>query len=228
MFMGHYGVSFAAPAVHRRLPLWLLFVAVQWLDIWWAILTMAGVEKFRIVPHLAEASWLDLYDIHYTHSLAGAVALSLLLGGICAAVWGPRGRTFLVVALAAFSHWLLDLVVHLPDLPLWGNGHKVGFGLWHYLWLSFPLELVVLWVGALVYAHYMKATSAFRASWLWLFVAALTFEEVNVTFGLFGPFFADPKAIAALSLAIYLIVALLAGLTGLTRRPASPPVSTAA
>ena len=180
MFMGHYGVSFAAKPAHRRLPLWLLFVAVQWLDIWWAVL--------------------------------------VLLGALSAPFFKPRGRTFLVVAVAAFSHWLLDLVVHIPDLPLIGNHYKVGFGLWRHLWLSFPLELVVLWGGALLYARYVKATSVWGAIWLWVFVAALTFEEINVSFGLVGPFFAEPAAIAALSLGIYLLVALLAGLVGLTRK----------
>ncbi len=44
MFMGHYGVSFAAKPVEKRLPLWLLFIAVQWLviavqwlDIGWSV-----------------------------------------------------------------------------------------------------------------------------------------------------------------------------------------------
>ncbi len=218
MFMGHYGVSFAAKPAHRRLPLWLLFVAVQWLDIWWAVLVMLGVEKFRVVPHLTEAFSLDLYYLPYTHSLFGALVLSALLGGLSAPFFKPHGRTFLVVALAAFSHWLLDLVVHIPDLPLIGDHYKVGFGLWRHLWLSFPLELVVLWGGALLYAHYVKATSVWGAIWLWVFVAALTFEEINVSFGLVGPFFAEPAAIAALSLSIYLLVALLAGLVGLTRK----------
>jgi hypothetical protein len=222
MFMGHYSVSFAAAPAHRRLPLWLYFIAVQWLDIWWAVLTMLGIEKFRIVPHLTEAFSLDLYYIPYTHSLPGALALSALLGLLCALVFKPRGRTFLIMMACAFSHWLLDLVVHIPDLPLYDNSYKVGFGLWRHLWISFPLELVMLWIGAFIFAHYVKAASAFRAVWLWLFVGVLTFEEINVTFGLVGPFFADPKAIAALSLSIYLLIALLAGLTGLTRNTPKP------
>lgn len=218
MFMGHYGVSFAAKPAHQRLPLWLYFIAVQWLDVWWAVLVMLGVEKFRVVPGFTEAFSLDLYFIPYTHSLVGALVLSAVLGGLSALFFKPRARTFLIIALCAFSHWLADLIVHVPDLPLLDNaGVKVGFGLWRHLWISFPLELVVLWGGAFIYAHYVKAASAFRGMWLWVFVAFLTFEEVNVQFGLYGPFFATPAAIAALSLSIYLIVALLAGLVGLTR-----------
>jgi hypothetical protein len=222
MFMGHYGVSFAAKPADRRLPLWLLFIAVQWLDIWWAMLVMLGVEKFRIAPHFTEAMSLDFYYMPYSHSLAGALVLSILLGALSAAFLKPRLRTFLIIAAAAFSHWLLDLVVHVPDLPLIGNSDKVGFGLWRHLWISFPLELVVLWGGAFIYAHYVKAASAFHAAWLWIFVAAMTFEEVNVSFGLFGPFFPTPAAIAGLSLSIYLLIALLAALVDRTRRTNLP------
>jgi len=133
------------------------------------------------------------------------------------AFFKPRGRTFFIIAALAFSHWLLDLVVHIPDLPLIGNSYKVGFGLWRHLWISFPPELVVLWCGALVYGHYVKARTPLRAVWLWIFVVALTFEEINLTLGLFGPLVAGPAGIVALSLSIYLLVALLAGLVGLTR-----------
>jgi len=225
MFIGHYGVSFAAKPAQKRVPLWLYFIAVQWLDIWWAVLVMVGVEKFRVVPHFTEAMWLDFYYIPYTHSLPGALALSALLGGLAAIFFKPRQRTFWIIAACAFSHWLLDLVVHVQDLPLIGDSYKVGFGLWRHFWISFPLELVVLWIGAFIYAHYVKAATAYQAVWLWVFVALLTFEECNTSFGLVGPFFAEPKAIAALSLAIYLIVAFLAGIVGLTRGVDRPKVA---
>ena len=217
MFMGHYGVSLAAKPAEKRIPLWLLCIAVQWLDIWWATFVILGIEKFRIAPHLTEAMGLDFYYMPYTHSLPGALVLSALLGGLSAAAFKPRGRVFLIVAACAFSHWLLDLVVHIPDLPLIGDSHKVGFGLWRWLWISFPLELVVLWGGALLYAANVKPASTWRGFWLWVFVGILTFEEVNATFGLVGPFFATPAAIAGLSLGIYLAVALLAAATEAAR-----------
>lgn len=43
----------------------------------------------------------------------------------------------LVIGLAVFSHWVLDFIVHRPDLPLYGNSAKVGLGLWNApRWLS--------------------------------------------------------------------------------------------
>jgi hypothetical protein len=213
MLMGHYGVSFAVKPAHKTLPLWLCFLAVQWLDFWWGGLVIAGVEKFRV-----GSGGLEFYYMPYSHSLPGALALSVLLGLIAAAFCAPRRRTFLIVAALAFSHWLADLVVHLPDLPLYGDSYKIGFALWKYPMISLPLELGMLWAGAIVYAYFVKAGSAWRAVWLWAFVVLLSFEHLNVSFGWFGPIFAEPKAIAALSLSIWLIATILAGLVGLTRK----------
>jgi len=39
------------------------------------------------------------------------------------------------------SHWLLDLLVHRPDLTLAGSPPKLGFGLWNYPAIEIPLEL---------------------------------------------------------------------------------------
>jgi len=213
MIMGHYGVSFAAKPAHKALPLWFCFLAVQWLDFWWAGLVIAGVEKFR-----ATSGGLEFYYMPYSHGLPGALALSALLGLIAALFWCPRRWTFFIVAALAFSHWLADLVVHMPDLPLYGDSYKVGFALWKYPMISLPLELGMLLAGAILYAYFVRAGSAFRAVWLWAFVALLAFEELNISFGWFGPFFAEPKAIAALSIGIWLTATVLAGLVDLTRK----------
>src|ERR1700712_4058456 len=131
MFIGHYGAAFAAKAPEKRLPLWLLFLAVQWLDVVWSALVMLNVEKLRIVEGFTQGSALDLYYMPYTHGLIGAAALSAALGAVAALFFKERRTAIIaVVAGAVFSHWLLDLVVHVPDLPLLGDSFKVGLGLW--------------------------------------------------------------------------------------------------
>jgi hypothetical protein len=50
MFVGHYGVSFAAKRVAPTVPLWVLFIAVQLLDVFWAPFVLLGIEKVRIAP----------------------------------------------------------------------------------------------------------------------------------------------------------------------------------
>ena len=209
MFIGHYGPSFVAKTSERRLPLWLLFIAVQWMDLWWSVLVLLGIEKVRIVPGFTAASPLDLYYMPYTHGLFGALAASAVLGGLVA--WRCRERplrVFGAIAAAVFSHWLLDLVVHVPDLPLWGNAAKVGFGLWRWPALSVPLELATLAAGAWIYARSLPATRGGRV-WLWGFVMLLSIVELcNVV----GPPPAGARPMAVMALVAYSVLAALAWL----------------
>src|SRR5215472_13661254 len=122
MFIGHYGVSLAFKPLRPSVPLWVWFIAVQWMDVVWSVLVLLGIEKLRIVPGFTQANALDLYYMPYTHSLPGSLVPSLLLGVIVAVYTAsPRATTILLVAAAAFSHWILDLVVHVPDLPLYDD-----------------------------------------------------------------------------------------------------------
>jgi membrane-bound metal-dependent hydrolase YbcI (DUF457 family) len=151
MFVGHYGVSFAAKAVEPRLPLWALFLAVQLLDIAWAPLVLLGVERVGIVPGITASNPLDLYYMPYTHSLVAAGLWSLAAAAVFR-LWGPAApgvRAVLLVGLAVFSHWILDFVVHRPDLPLYDDTVKVGLGLWNRPVLALLLEAALL-LGSMV------------------------------------------------------------------------------
>jgi hypothetical protein len=103
-------------------------------------------------------------------------------------------RVAAVLGAVVFSHWLLDLVMHVPDLPLWGDRYKVGFGLWNHPVAAAVVELALL-VGA---AFWLRAApAAWRAAGgraLGLFVAALVvFHAVN----LMAP---PPPSVAAVGL----------------------------
>lgn len=208
MFVGHYGVSFAARPTQARLPLWVWFVAVQWMDIVWSVLVLLGIEKLRIVPGFTQANSLDLYYMPYTHGLPGSVLLSLVLGVIVALLTsGRRVTTILLVAAASFSHWVLDLVVHVHDLPLYDNTAKVGFGLWQHVLLSLPLELIILGLGAWVYVRAVTFANARGRYAFWAFVFFLAVLQVYANF---GPPPSSPEAMAATALAFYLVLAWLA------------------
>jgi hypothetical protein len=208
MFIGHYGVSFAARPTRAHLPLWVWFVAVQWMDIVWSVLVLLGIEKLRIVPSFTQANSLDLYYMPYTHGLPGSVLLSLVFGVIVALFTSAnRVTTILVVAAASFSHWVLDLVVHVHDLPLYDNTAKVGLGLWRHVLLSFPLELIVLGLGAGLYARAMTFASAKGRYAFWAFVFFLAVLQVYANF---GPPPSSPEAMAVTALAFYLLLAWLA------------------
>jgi hypothetical protein len=205
MFIGHYGVSFVAKPAGNRVPLWVWFIAVQWLDVIWSVLVLMGIEKLRIVPEYTQANALDLYYMPYTHGLPGSIVLSLIFGGIVAVFTpGNRGATALLVAAASFSHWILDLVVHTPDLPLYDNTAKVGFGLWQHVALSLPLELIVLGLGAWLYARVVAFKRPYVFWGFVIFLAALQF------YANFGPPPTSPDAMAVTALVFYVALALLA------------------
>lgn len=209
MFVGHYSVSYAAKTQAPHVPLWVWFIAVQWLDVVWSILILAGIEKMRIVPGFTEGSAYDLYYMPYTHGLPGAIALSLIFGAIVAlATGGARGKTFAWVAAAAFSHWVLDLIVHVPDLPLYDDSAKVGFGLWRHVAVSFPLELILLLAGAWFYARSATFAGARGRGIYWGFIALLGVVQV---FGTFGAPPSSPANMAATAPFVYLLLAAVAG-----------------
>src|SRR2546421_1542357 len=112
MFVGHYSVAFAARTERNKIPLWVLFVAVQLLDFLWAPFVLLGIEKVRIVPGITATSPLDLYYMPYTHSLVGALIWSgaaCFIYKLAAGVKASR-TTAIIVGLAVFSHWILDLI----------------------------------------------------------------------------------------------------------------------
>lgn len=151
MFVGHYSASFLAKTIAPKIPLWILFLAVQLVDIFWALFILTGVEKVRLVPELP-SNPLDLYFMPYTHSLLAtgfwsAVAFVLVY-------FTPKIRLSLkasfIIACAVFSHWVLDFLVHRPDL-LVVSEMKVGLGLWNFPILAFLLEVFLLAVAILLY-----------------------------------------------------------------------------
>lgn len=156
MFVGHYGVAFAAKSERNHIPLWVLFVAVQFLDYIWATLVLLGIEKLRVIKGFTAGSMLDSYFHPYSHSLIAAV----LWSGVAALGYKPLCRRLgyrytkaaaLVVGAAVFSHWMLDLIAHPRDLPIYDNSAKVGFGLWNYRDLEFVLEIALLALGICLY-----------------------------------------------------------------------------
>jgi membrane-bound metal-dependent hydrolase YbcI (DUF457 family) len=153
MFVGHYSVAFAAKTERNKIPLWVLFVAVQFLDYVWATLVLLGIEKMRVVPGFMAGSMIDAYYMPYSHSLIAAIVWSGVAAAIYKAGWRAKASptAALIVALAVFSHWILDLIVHRPELAIYDDTWKVGLGFWNHRGLEFGLEMVILVVGILLY-----------------------------------------------------------------------------
>jgi hypothetical protein len=220
MFVGHYGVSFMAKRVAPNIPLWALFIAVQLLDVFWAPFILLGIEKARIVPGITASNPFDLYYMPYTHSLVAAILWSagVLLVYRLLVRQGPSRKVALVVAVAVFSHWLLDLLVHRPDLPLYDDTAKVGLGLWNLPAIAFAVEAAVLFGGMWLY---FGRASALQLRMV-VFGLVMLVIQAKVFFGP-PPASADAAALTALAsyVAFAAIVARLESAGGASSRGAA-------
>ena len=131
MIAGHFGFAALVKSRERQAPLWALMLAAVWLDIVFVPLFVAGVETITIVGRPGGYG-AGIIHADYTHSLVGAIALSVVFG--LAFGWRCGSRTAIVLGLVAFSHWVLDLLVHRADMPLFPghdlNQFRFGIGLW--------------------------------------------------------------------------------------------------
>jgi hypothetical protein len=137
MFVGHYSVAFALKSEKNKIPLWVLFIAVQFLDYIWATLVLLGIERLRVIKGFTAGSMLDSYFHPYSHSLITAILWSCIAAIVYKPICSWLGLAYtksasLIIGFAVFSHWVLDLIAHPRDLAIYDNTLKVGFGLWNY------------------------------------------------------------------------------------------------
>jgi hypothetical protein len=186
MFVGHYSVAFAAKSERNKIPLWVLFIAVQFLDYIWATLVLLGIEKLRVIKGFTAGSMLDSYFHPYSHSLVTAILWSVAAAIGYKPLCGWLGYAYkksaaLVVGLAVFSHWILDLVAHPCDLPIYDNKWKVGFGLWNYRDPEFALEIALLAGGIMLYLG-RNVLSTARKTAVIVFGVALVIVQIGDTY----------------------------------------------
>jgi len=165
MVAGHFGLAAGIKKIAPRLPLWALLLASFFLDVVFIFFAAAGVEKIIPVdPANPNAYGGSLIQAYYTHSLVGALIISAIAGLFAGWRWGRQGGY--VIAGVVFSHWLLDLLVHRPDLPIFpgniGNLPLLGFGLWQYPAISAIMELILVIGGTWFY--YRAAMQAAQES----------------------------------------------------------------
>jgi hypothetical protein len=147
-----------------QVPLWSLMLATSLLDVVFLALYFAGIETIQSVAGRDPGYGDLLINAPYSHSLVGALGISLLALIVTAIAWGRRNG--LVIGFVVFSHWVLDLLVHRPDMPVLpgnaGNLPLLGLGLWMVPWLSAFVELCLVLAGAYMYYH-AAMRSAVRA-----------------------------------------------------------------
>ena len=203
MFIGHFAVALAAKKVAPKTSLATLFAASQLVDLLWPIFLLLGLEHVRIDEGNTAFTPLDFYDYPITHSLLGAIGWSILFGS---AYYFRRrlSKESVIVALVVFSHWLLDLLTHRPDLPLYSNTSPMfGLGLWNSVVGTIIVEFGMFFGAAYLY-H--QSTNVKNTTGHIAFISLMIFLLLIHIGNIFGPPPPNEQMIAVAGNAMWLIV----------------------
>jgi hypothetical protein len=201
MFIGHYSASFVAKAIAPQVPLWLLLVAAQLVDIVWGIFILTGLEHASLDPSLPSNPFV-LHDMPYSHSLVATLAWSAIAFLTAWKALRLAMGAALAVAAVVASHWFFDLIVHRPDLPLLTGAPKFGFGLWNFPQLAYGLEVLLLIVAVWLCVKAIPIRTDRRGVWYGFAIALLAIQTMT-SFGAIPP---TISAMVAAALALYVII----------------------
>lgn len=192
MFLGHFAAAFVAKKVNANPSLGTYFIASQFLDLLWPTFLLTGIEKAAISTDPANPIPLAFTDYPLSHSLLAVVGWGILFG-LGYFLFTQKKQAALVVGLCVVSHWFLDFVVHIPDLPLYPGGAKAGLGLWHQQALTLTVELLFFTAAVILY---YKSTAAKNRSGRFGLVGLILFLVIIHVANVFGPPPASIKAVA--------------------------------
>ena len=201
-----------------------MFVAAQLVDIAFFAFVLGGVEHMRLTPGHTIMNAGDFWYMPYTHSLIGTLGFAAAWA-VVARFRRLSWRTAWIGAAVVASHWLLDLIVHAPDLTLLGVGRRYGLALWNDPQVAMPLELGVVALAITFYASRTRALGwRGHASLVLLVAALLAAQLVNWTTpqpdAIVDP---APASAPLTALAAYAVLAALAFLVQRTRRAGAGP-----
>lgn len=200
MFLGHFGVALAAKKAAPRVSLGWLVVGTQLADLLWPIFLILGWETVRIAPGITRVTPLDFTWYPFSHGLVADVAWGALLGAGYFA-WHRDRLGALVLAACVPSHWLLDYVVHRPDLPLYPGSALHGLCLWNSLTSTLVVELGLFVAGLAIYLRATRAWGAGRpVLWAWSGFLVLAYAA-----SVFGPPPPNVRTLAYSALAVWLL-----------------------
>lgn len=206
MFIGHFGVAFAAKKVAPKISLGVLFMACQFMDLIWPALVLLGIEKVSVEPHATAFNSINFEYYPFTHSLVGAILLSMIFRWLYYAFTKDR-RSSWIVSAVVLSHWVLDWIVHKPDLPLSiNNTHPMGLGLWNSVIGTVIVESALFFGGYYLYQQTTKPATPAKRWGLWGLLAFLTLIYVLNVWGPQPEVGMPGTAIAGPALAMWILV----------------------
>lgn len=205
MFIGHFGVGFAAKKVAKKTSLGTLFFASQFIDLLWPFFILFGIEKVAVDPGNTAFTPLDFIYYPFSHSLIGVLIWAALFGGVYFAIKKDL-KTSLLLGALVLSHWILDLITHRPDLPLFigGDSLLVGLGLWNSVAATIIIESLIFITGIYLYSVVTKAKNKVGTYSLWSLVIFFVIVYIS---NILSPPPESSEAIGYVGLAQWLLIA---------------------
>jgi len=106
------------------------------------LFVLLGVERIKYNESANPFLRTIIEYVPYSHSLFTNVILALVVFFI---YWQFKNKVWgLILSVGILSHWFLDVLVHVPDMPLFFDKFKFGLGLWQYPWIAFLFEITLL------------------------------------------------------------------------------------
>lgn len=193
MFIGHFAIGMAAKKVTPSVSLGTLFLSAQFLDLLWPTLLLIGVEHVSIQQGVSKVTPLAFTDYPISHSLLAVLGWSLLFGLVYFFITKNKSAA-IVIGCLVLSHWVLDAIVHIPDLPLYpGDSPKVGLGVWNSVPFTLLSEGLLFIAGVILYINTKRELGQKVSVWYWSLVGFLV---VIHAMNLMGP---PPPSVTAIA-----------------------------
>jgi hypothetical protein len=193
MFIGHYAVGLASKKFAPRASMGALIAAPILLDLLWPIFLLLGWEHVSIVPNGNPFLRLQFDSYPISHGLVAVIAWATLYASVYFGFTRYLAGT-IVIWIGVVSHWILDFIVHQPDLPLAARSRLVGLSLWNHRWLTIAIELALF---AVAIWTYQRTTRAKDKVGLYAFLAFILFLLLAYAGASFGP---PPSSVKKLAL----------------------------
>ena len=202
MFIGHYAVGLASKRAAPHASLGALIAAPILLDLLWPIFLLIGREQVVIQPNSNPFLRLDFVSYPISHGLVAVIGWATLFAALYFGI-ARYALGAIAIWIGVISHWLLDYVVHRPDLPLYAGGRLLGLGLWNHRWLTIVIEVSMFFIAIWTYQRQTRAKNKIGQYGFWAFILFLL-----ITYGLaaFGPPPPSVRAIAVGTLFSWLFV----------------------
>jgi membrane-bound metal-dependent hydrolase YbcI (DUF457 family) len=218
MFAGHVGAALVLGRAERRVNVGALVVAAFLLDIALWLFVLFGWESV-IIPADFGSRHQPEFVFPYSHGLAASLLWSVLAAvgawAVYARLGSARARAATLISAAVFSHWLLDALVHRPEMPLLGaTSPKVGFGLWDSMSVALVVEAALVVLGMVLFIPNSGLSRGRSVALAVLSLVILAFTVVGMTL---TP--APPSALAMAGSSLLTLVVVCALFAWLGKRP---------